>query len=294
MSPEEFAELTATRGVHYFVLSMSTAALDAEIAEDFSHRMTSMLIALVAAMGLGAAWFYLDRSSALKNRLSHASETNLLLKESNTAAAGLAHETRNPLNIIRGLAQIISKDAGTPDHVRTQSLDITEEVDRVTARLNQFLEYSKPFEVRPASVNLLAVARDVARTLESDAEDKSIRFAFLGPEIMIEADESLLRQVIFNLLLNAVQAVGEEGTIGVVTDKISRDRAYFDVRDSGPGVPVEEREEIFRPYFTTSEQGTGLGLTIVRQIVLAHNWTIEYLPGEPQGSAFRVDGLEVI
>ena len=294
MSPEEFAELIATRGVHYFVLSMSTAALDAEIAEDYSHRITSVLIALVAAMGLGSAWFYLDRSSALENRLSHASETNLLLKESNTAAAGLAHETRNPLNIIRGLAQIISKDAGTPDHVRKQSLDITEEVDRVTARLNQFLEYSKPFEVRPTSVNLLAVARDVARTLESDAEDKSIRFEFSGPDITIKADESLLRQVIFNLLLNAVQAVGQEGTIEVVTEKASRDRAHFDVRDSGPGVPVERRDEIFRPYFTTSEQGTGLGLTIVRQIVLAHQWMIEYLPGEQQGSVFRVDGLEVI
>jgi signal transduction histidine kinase len=293
LEPARYQELAEKQGVHAFVLSMSTGAFRAECARDLWLRFTLAGIALVAAVGLGVGWHNLERSAVLQMRLLRASEMNLHLREMNVAAAGLAHETRNPLNIIRGLAQMISKNPGASAEIREKLHDITEEVDRVTGRLNQFIDYSKPPEVRPAPTNLRAVIDDVARALESDIEDKTIQFDANGPELVVEADESLLRQVVFNLLLNSIQAVDNEGRIEVVIEKDSRDEASIEVRDNGSGVPYDAREEIFRPYYTTSEEGAGLGLAVVRQIVSAHQWEITYVPGESGGSTFRVSRLRV-
>lgn len=288
-----YQELAEKQGVHAFVLSMSTGAFRAECARDLWLRFTLAGIALVAAAGLGIGWHNLERSAVLQMRLLRASEMNLHLREMNVAAAGLAHETRNPLNIIRGLAQMISKHPGASGEIHDKSHEITEEVDRVTGRLNQFIDYSKPPEVRPAPTNLRAVIDDVARTLESDIEDKTIQFEANGPELLVEADESLLRQVVFNLLLNSIQAVENDGRIEVVIERDSRDEAAVEIRDNGSGVPYNAREEIFRPYYTTSEEGAGLGLAVVRQIVSAHQWEIAYVPGEDGGSTFRVSRMKV-
>ena len=294
MSEEEFAKLAEEKGVHYFVLDLSTESLESTVSRDRGLRLTSTAIALIAALGLAAAWRKSEQSAELRSRLARAKHTNLHLKEMNIAAAGLAHETRNPLNIIRGLAQIVSKSSDAPQEIRDASLEIAEEVDRVTARLNQFIDYSKPPEVVPSPTPIMAVVEDVIRTLESDREEKSIEIASTGPDLTIESDQSLLRQVVFNLLLNAVHAVGEGGRIEVAVERVSREEARLEIRDNGPGVPDGEVEEIFRPYFTTSEQGTGLGLTVVRQIALAQQWEIEYTPGDGGGAVFRVSGLRIL
>ena len=140
----------------------------------------------------------------------------------------------------------------------------------------------------------MAVVEDVIRTLESDREEKQVGIVYSGPDLTIEADESLLRQVVFNLLLNAVHAVGEGGRIEAVVERLSRAEARLEIRDDGPGVPEDAVHEIFRPYFTTSKQGTGLGLTVVRQIALAQQWEIEYTPGDDGGAVFRVSGLRIL
>jgi len=103
----------------------------------------------------------------------------------------------------------------------------------------------------------------------------------------------MLRQALFNLLLNAVQAVGRNGEIQVVTRREGATEAILEVRDNGPGVPPERRTEIFKPYFTTQKTGTGLGLAVVQQIVLAHGWEIECAANEPKGALFRISHLKL-
>jgi signal transduction histidine kinase len=256
-------------------------------------RIALSFIALVATGGIGLAWHTNMRSTAMEGRLIRASEVNAHLQEMNLAAAGLAHETRNPLNIVRGQAQMIAKEAdGVKPEVGNRIRAIVEEVDRVTARLNQFLDYSKPRQVKPGPTDLAAVVRDVTRTMQSDLEDKFIEFAVAGPEVTIEADETLLRQVLFNLILNAIQSAERGGRVGVHIEREHGDSWAFEVVDNGPGVPPESRDQIFRPYFTTHTGGTGLGLAVVRQIVLAHQWEIAYLPGEGGGSRFRIHGVK--
>ena len=226
-------------------------------------------------------------------RLLRASELNTHLKEMNLAAAGLAHETRNPLNIIRGLAQMISKQKEAPTEVRSRSREIIDETDRVTAQLNEFINYSRPREVRRSSVSLSLVVGEVVRALGYDLEEKCIRLQVPESLPVIEGDEQLLRQALFNLLINAVQAVERGGDIEVAAWKNNSHGVILEIRDNGPGVPPEHRLEIFKPYFTTHQKGTGLGLAVVQQIVLAHGWEIECLPNEPRGAVLRITHLKL-
>jgi signal transduction histidine kinase len=291
MTEEEFGGLLEKRGAHWVLLGLSGDAYRAECARDLRLRTGLAFITLVAALGLGVAWHYLDRFTRIQMRLVRASEMNIHLQEMNVAAAGLAHETRNPLNLIRGVAQVIAGHPSAADGIRENSGEIIEEVDRITARLNQFMDYSKPPEARPAPTDLKKVLHDVARTLEGELEDKQATLDILGEDFAVQADESLVRQVLFNLLLNAIQAIGQEGRITFELRRNAKGTACFEFRDDGPGVREEAADKIFRPYFTTGENGVGLGLAVVRQIVLAHQWDIEYVRGENGGSIFRVNGL---
>jgi signal transduction histidine kinase len=293
MEESRYQELVEKQGLHGFVLLMSTGAYRAETARDSWLRWIIACVTLATVGTFGLAWRNMKRSDELQMRLIRAGEMNSHLRELNIAAAGLAHETRNPLNIVRGLAQLIAKQEDPSSETRKKSLDIIGEVDRVAGRLSEFIEYSKPREPKPTPTHLNAVVRDVERALESDREDKAIQFALTGPDLVVEADESLLRQLLFNLMLNSMQAVAREGKVEVLVGNSPTGRAYLEIRDNGPGVPENARESLFRPYYTTHEGGTGLGLAVVRQIVLAHGWDVEYIPGEDGGARFRVSGLKV-
>lgn len=293
MSEQDFQTAIRKQGVHSFVMMLSTAPVSAIANHDLWLRALITSFASIAAAGFGLAWRGLLHSSELEVRLARAAELNSRLKEMNLAAAGLAHETKNPLNIIRGLAQVISKLEQVPEEVRFKSRDIIEETDRVTAQLNDFINYSRPREVHRANVNLNAVVADVARALTHDLEEKAIKLIVQENLPEIEADEPLLRQALFNLFLNAVQAVPRDGQIQIAATRTGAAEAALEIRDNGPGVAPEHRTEIFKPYFTTHETGTGLGLAVVQQIVLAHGWEIECLPNQPRGAVFRISHVRL-
>jgi signal transduction histidine kinase len=293
LDEKEIKSLIEKRTLHGLLLTMSTEGLEAAATRDLWLRTVIMLLTTVAALGSGLAWRNLAKSSELQLRLVRASELNTHLKEMNLAAAGLAHETRNPLNIIRGLAQMISKQPGTPSETQLKSREIVDEADKVAAQLNEFINYSRPREVRRSKLALSSVVNEVVRALNYDLEEKKISLQVKGEQLNIEADEQLLRQALFNLLLNAIQAVYGNGEIQIVAERRNATEACLDVRDNGPGVPPDRRTEIFKPYFTTQPKGTGLGLAVVQQIVLAHGWEIECLANEPRGAVFRITHLKL-
>jgi signal transduction histidine kinase len=293
MDDKELQSLVEKRSLHGLVLTLSTEGLDAAATRDLWLRAIILLLTTVSVVGSGLAWRNLAKSSDLQIRLVRASELNTHLKEMNLAAAGLAHETRNPLNIIRGLAQMISKQPATPPETQRKSREIIDEADKVAAQLNEFINYSRPREVRRTRLALGSVVNEVVRALNYDLEEKKINLQVQGESLNIEADEQLLRQALFNLLLNAVQAVDGSGQIQIVVQKREATEALLEVRDNGPGVPPDQRTEIFKPYFTTQKKGTGLGLAVVQQIVLAHGWEVECLANEPQGAVFRITHLKL-
>jgi signal transduction histidine kinase len=288
MTEADYAALMAKQGVHSFVIVMPTRSITEAASQDFFIRLLTCGLATISVLGAGLTWRSVQKSADLELRLVKASEMNSHLKQMNLAAAGLAHETRNPLNIIRGLAQLISRQEAAPADVRDRSRSILDETDRVTGQLNEFINFSRPREVRRSPVALERVATEVARALSIDAEEKGLKVSIAVESLVIEADEQLFRQTLFNLLLNAIQAADRGGEIRIVGARPVPNEIVLEVRDNGPGVPPEHRLEIFKPYFTTNADGTGLGLAVVRQIVLAHGWEIECAANEPRGAVFRI------
>jgi len=293
MKEEEYNTMLQKQGAHGFVLVMSTLPLQTAVRRDLWLRSVIAVLALAAVVGSGLAWRNLIKSSELQVRLVRASELNSHLKEMNLAAAGLAHETRNPLNIIRGLAQIISKDSSVSPEIQRHSRAVTEEVDRVTAQLNEFINYSRPREARPVEVSLGSVIGEVVRALNYDIEEKHLEVQVRDEGLTVWADEQLFRQALFNLLINAIQALSPGGRIQIVSERTAATEATIEIRDDGPGVPADQRDEIFKPYVTMHEKGTGLGLAVVQQIVAAHGWEIQCVPNEPRGAVFRISHLQI-
>ncbi len=292
MSKEEYDAVIQKQGVHSLVISLPTAAMRRAVQTDLLLRALVSGLAVAAAIGGALAWRSVRKNAELQIRLVKAGEMNTHLTEMNFAAAGLAHETRNPLNLIRGLAQMITMEAPPASKLRGHASTIIEEADRVTVQLNEFIHYSKPREAHPAPVDLPRLVGDIARTLQADTEEKQLALELGDSALVVLADEALFRQAVFNLLLNAIQAVPAGGRIAVRWQAIGEE-ATLDIADNGPGVPAADRAAIFKPYVTMRPQGVGLGLAIVQQIVLAHGWTVACEANVPQGAIFRISHLKV-
>lgn len=293
MSKEEFDAVIQKQGVHSLVISLSTDEMHRTVNADLLLRSLVSLLAMGGAIVSTLAWRNVARNTELQIRLVKAGEMNTHLKEMNLAAAGLAHETRNPLNLIRGLAQMMAMQAQDVPKLKEHAATIIEETDRVTVQLNEFINYSKPREAQLAPVDVTRLVADVARTLLPDLEEKHIELHQAESSLRIEADERLLRQALFNILLNATQAVAPGGRIDVRLIPVGSREAMLEISDDGPGVPAEERASIFKPYVTMRPKGVGLGLAIVAQIAAVHHWEIACDAHEPRGAVFRFSHLKV-
>lgn len=293
MEKEEYDALIKKQGVHSLIISLSTEEMRQAIRGDLLLRSLVSLLAGGAALISALSWRNLSRNADLQIRLVKAAEMNSHLAQMNFAAAGLAHETRNPLNLIRGLAQMITMETKEPAKLKEHASTIIEEADRVTVQLNEFIDFSKPREAHPAPVEVSRLVADVVRTLKVDIEDKQIALRSPTAPLTIAADEQLFRQALFNLLLNAVQAVEPGGEIEIRWSADAAGDALVEVADNGPGVPEPERANIFKPYVTMRPKGVGLGLAIVQQIIAAHRWEIVCVPNTPRGAVFRISHVKV-
>ena len=213
------------------------------------------------------------------------------LRELSQAAAGLAHETRNPLGLIRGWTQRLAQSLPDNPQQRQHAQTVIEECDRVTARINQFLAFARPCEPKMAGVRPAEVVAELAALLEPDFNAKHLTFQHILPDVAqtIQADRELFRQALFNLLQNAIQFSPEGGLVEVGAKRSQDGFLRIEVADHGPGVPPQAVELLFTPYHTTRSDGTGLGLAIVRRIAIAHGWEVGYAPRPGGGSIFWLE-----
>jgi signal transduction histidine kinase len=292
MSREDYDAIIQKQGVHSLVIAFSLDDTRRAVRNDALMRALVCSVGIIATFLSVLGWRNVQRNAELQIRLVKAGEMNTHLAEMNFAAAGLAHETRNPLNLIRGFAQMISHEANSLPKLRDHAAAIIEEADRVTVQLNEFINYSKPREVHRAPVDLFNLVADLVRTLQPDLEEKQLQVTWPQERARVLADSQLLRQALFNLLLNAVQAVGPAGRVEVRWRRTAEGQMALEVADDGPGVPAAERENIFKPYVTMRAKGVGLGLAIVKQIILAHRAEIICTENSPRGARFVISGLE--
>jgi signal transduction histidine kinase len=215
------------------------------------------------------------------------------LREMGQAAAGLAHETRNPLGLVRGWTQRLAQSDADALERREQAQAVIEECDRVAARINQFLAFARPAEPSLTLLDVEQLIGELAIILQPDLEAKGLKLERSVPRRArsVLADRELLRAALFNLLQNAIQFSSEGDTVEIAVESGRNVCCRIDVADRGPGVASDAVESLFAPYYTTRPDGAGLGLAMVRRIASAHGWEAAYAPRPGGGSVFSLDGI---
>jgi signal transduction histidine kinase len=203
-------------------------------------------------------------------------------------AAGLAHEIRNPLGAIAGSIELL-RTGGT---LSEEDRHLCEIVERETSRLNDLvgdmLDLSRPRAPVKAPVDLGAIARDVVILAARSGRGSDVSVTFDGPEIAeVLADAAQLRQVVWNLVRNAIQA-SSPGQLVKVVIREDAGKYALEVRDQGPGIPLEARLRLFEAFFTTRTHGMGIGLAVVKRILDDHGFPVDVSSPEGAGTTIRV------
>ena len=199
-------------------------------------------------------------------------------------AAGVAHEVRNPLGVIRASASMVQESFDETDEAYRACRFICEESDRLNALITALLTFARPAEPRFAKVDadkLLDRALELVRRPLAQRRIQVVRESEPGaPEL--HADPDLLSQAVLDLLTNAVEAVADGGRLALRL-RADATSVEIDVADDGPGVPAGAAEQVFEPFFTTKPAGTGLGLAMTARIAQAHGGQVRVVPGAGAG-----------
>lgn len=207
-------------------------------------------------------------------------------------SAGLAHEIRNPLGVIKGSAEILTqKLEGADPLAKELGGYIYTEVNRVSALVSRFLDFARPSQLALSPTDLADLVERCVTTVSDQGACKAVKvhreFAQGLRRVML--DQDLCEQVFTNLLMNACEAMGEQGgELNVRIGRADGSAVAVEVEDSGPGVPPEMKEQIFNPFVTTKKTGVGLGLAIVSKIVDAHGGSVKLVSPPNHGACFRV------
>ncbi len=203
-------------------------------------------------------------------------------------SAGLAHEIRNPLGALDGAVQILRRPE-LPADTRQEFADMAgREVDRLKSLLTEFLDFARPQAPQRNNVDPELLLRSVASLVTETARMAHIEIRVdCRDSAQISADTEQIRQVLLNLVLNAVQAMPDGGEI-VLRSRLNGNSAILEVVDQGVGIAPENLERIFDPFFTTRADGTGLGLSIAHQIVEAHGGKITVKNNLDRGATFAI------
>lgn len=215
----------------------------------------------------------LEEQAALRKRLSSLGEM----------AAGIAHELRNPMGVISGYTRMLGKKVG-PDAIPTVDA-ISEEVEVMEKIISDFLSFARPRSLELAEINLRALVSGCLEKAAS-ASPRNVRLGVsVDSGISLKGDELLLRQVLVNLIQNAMEATPDGGEVSV-SARVDGKRVELRVTDTGHGIDRSIADSVFNPFFTTKDKGTGLGLALVHRIVTSHSGTITIESPEQGGTAF--------
>ncbi|HLV67051.1 MAG TPA: ATP-binding protein [Polyangiaceae bacterium] len=264
--------------------------VDDRVRDAFSPDEVSLLEALATQMGVVLENSRQHRRLQERDRLAALGEM----------AAGLAHEVKNPLGAIKGAAQLLGDTGSRLDVSEREFVGIIlEEVERLDRVVGSVLDYARPSKGELHAVDAGAVVRRTLTVLASDrAEDWDVETHIAEGLPLIRADAEQLRQVLMNLVRNAIQAVGGRGKVRVSAALRERGPGAFaaegpawveiSVRDEGPGIAPQVLEKLFVPFFTTKPTGTGLGLAVSQRLVEEMGGRIEVTSRPGAGSTFTV------
>lgn len=209
-------------------------------------------------------------------------------------AAVLAHEIRNPLGSIKGTAEIL-KDDFSPGDKKYEFLEILiKESNRLNRVVEDFLRLAKPQPLITGSCDIMEELHNILTLVEAEANRRGIQLVLQPAQLpQIQGDPEKLRQAFLNIALNALQATPDSGAVTITASQAKADKgkhAWINVcfSDTGPGLPPAAHEQIFEPFYTTKEEGAGLGLAIAKKIVEGHGGRIEVESAPGRGATFCI------
>jgi len=211
-------------------------------------------------------------------------------------AAGVAHEIRNPLTAIKARLFTQQKALTQGSREYTDAEFIGREIDRLEKIVSDFLRFARPAEPERVPFSAANLLREIRELMAPELREASIELAVeQAVEAQVVADPEQLKQVLINLVKNAAEALGKDGTIKLraIESRIplggrSRDVVVFEVADSGPGIPADVQERLFDPFFTTKPSGTGLGLSIAARMVQKNGGALRFQTAANRGTTFGI------
>jgi PAS domain S-box-containing protein len=302
----EFARLLQSSEFVVAPLFVGEHRLGVAVADNFVTRkvIRGSDVHLLTALANQAA-LAIDRAQLFREAQARAEElarayedlkaaerrllVNARLATMGQVTAAVAHEIRNPLSTIGGFARAIVRDPGETERNQANAKIIVEEVDRLEELLSNLLDFSRPDTIAEQRVALWPLVQSVLDLTAEDRERAGVTLETqAAPDLPeVDLDPHQFRQVLLNLLRNAVEAMPEGGTLTVRAERTSRG-VELSIQDTGAGVPEQSLEHIFDKFFTTKPTGTGLGLALVRRILDAHGAQIEVESVPNQGATFTI------
>jgi signal transduction histidine kinase len=212
------------------------------------------------------------------------------LKELGEMAAMVAHEIRNPLGGIKGFASLLERDLKQQPELAKMAGYIIEGTDTLNRLVNTILNYSRPIQPRLETTDLVALMHELVEHIQADPSfnpNIHIHIHAKKQPVAAPVDPAILKSAILNLLVNSIQAMPQGGQINLNVGKEKGD-AIIQVTDTGTGIPEENMEKLFSPFFTTRSDGNGFGLAEVHKVVQAHAGTIEAISALGKGTTFTL------
>lgn len=236
---------------------------------------------------LGTVFFIKDvtQISAMEEQLKRADRLSAL----GVLAAGIAHEIRNPLTGMKLIVQLLESEFSEDDSRREPLGIIQKEIDRLESIIGNLLDFARPTKPKAVEVDVEKVIDDCYLLVKNQLNKAGLKFRKVaeGQIQRVVGDPDQLKQVFLNIMTNAIQALSPGGYLEVSME--NRDDSLVVVfEDSGSGIPAEKLQDIFNPFMTTKEDGTGLGLSMAQRIVEEHGGRIEVQSSQGEGSTFYV------
>lgn len=223
-------------------------------------------------------------------KLKILANRNERLKELGQMAASVAHEIKNPLGEIRGYASLLSKSLEENNHLKDMASYIINGTKVLERIVNNVLEYAKPIIINPISLDISLILKELIKSIKVDpsfSDKVKINLHLPESSLLIPADKEAIKSAILNLILNAYQAMDENGFLNISVIK-NNNLCLISISDTGEGIEEKDLENIFSPFFTTKQNRNGLGLSEANKIIQAHFGHIEVRSQLHQGTTFTI------
>ena len=260
-------------------------------SDAIAHLLVTTLILVAFAFSAVLMLRATRRSEVAQRQKRLAEQRSQYLEGINLMASGLAHEIKNPIGAVTGFAELLAQKHSADTEDGRFSRTMLEALEGVNERVNRLLSFAKPKPTARTRLDMDNIVQKVVDLLEPDiSENKvTVELSLNGSIPPASLDPEQFKEIVLNLMLNAVDAVGSGGKIRLETRYDKNDSVHvFTMTDNGPGIAAQDVEKVFRPYFTTKASGSGLGLAICKRNAENHNGTIWIISDSNAGTSVIV------